>query len=106
MRSALPMDDCPPSPATALDTAVDWDAVLARACKRAETDCAICLAELLRQPQQHQQGVTVLSCSHVFHVACVTAFERFETGRGGAAFCPVCREPYQRRCFAASVTDC
>lgn len=77
--------------------AVDWEQVVGKVCERGETECAICLAPLAAQ--REAQGVCLLSCSHIFHAACVASFERFEQGRGGQASCPVCRSLYSRRCF-------
>jgi hypothetical protein len=61
-------------------------------------DCAVCLAPLMRR---QGQGVAALSCSHVLHTDCIAAFEAFEMCRGGRASCPVCRQAYSRREFAA-----
>ncbi|NWX15787.1 RNF32 protein, partial [Aegotheles bennettii] len=50
--------------------------------------CAICREEFALQPQ------VLLSCSHVFHKACLKAFEKFT----GKKSCPMCRkEQYQTR---------
>ncbi|NXL01485.1 RNF32 protein, partial [Mesembrinibis cayennensis] len=50
--------------------------------------CAICREEFALQPQ------VLLSCSHIFHKACLKAFEKFT----GKKFCPTCRkEQYQTR---------
>jgi hypothetical protein len=75
---------------------VDWEATISRACSREETDCAICLGPLAKK---EGQGLALLSCSHVFHVTCVTAFESFAASRRDVPSCPVCRGAYARRCF-------
>ncbi|KAM4688243.1 RING finger protein 32 [Discoglossus pictus] len=50
--------------------------------------CAICKEEFELQPQ------VLLSCSHVFHRACLEAFEKFT----GKKTCPMCRKnQYQTR---------
>jgi hypothetical protein len=74
-----------------------WAAVIGRACERGEVDCAVCLGPLARRGGQ---AVAALSCSHIFHVHCIAAFEMC---RGGVASCPVCRQGCSRREFAASV---
>ena len=75
---------------------VDWEAIISRACSREETDCAICLGPLAKK---EGQGLALLSCTHVFHVACVAAFEGFAASRRDVPSCPVCRGSYIRRCF-------
>lgn len=85
----------------AVDVDADWSCVVSKACHRAETECAICLSPLSRR---EQEGIALLSCSHVFHMQCVLSFEAFECGRGGKPSCPVCRAAYTRRCFAVPCT--
>ncbi|KAM7390346.1 hypothetical protein PAMA_008495 [Pampus argenteus] len=77
------------SPAGRL-TEDEWTQVKARSVLQRESvqPCAICREEFCLQPQ------VLLSCSHVFHRACLQAFERF-TGR---KCCPMCRrEQYETR---------
>lgn len=81
------------------DGQVDWATVIARACERGETECAVCLGALARE--EGDGGVAVLSCSHVLHVQCVASFEAFQGFALGTGRCPVCRGAYVRRCFAA-----
>eukprot|EP00879_Flechtneria_rotunda_P028159 GHRR01030240.1.p1 GENE.GHRR01030240.1~~GHRR01030240.1.p1 ORF type:complete len:432 (+),score=162.70 GHRR01030240.1:83-1378(+) len=83
--------------------AVDWEAVVSKACQRNETECAICLASLTAK--RETEGLALLSCSHTFHMQCVLSFERFEAGRGGQPSCPVCRSTYSRRCFAVQQVE-
>lgn len=83
----------------------DWDLLLSQACQRGETECAVCLTALVRTKDTQAQGVAVLTCSHVFHVTCIAAFEAFEVARGGCPTCPLCRAAYSRRCFAAEGLD-
>ncbi|XP_027129971.1 RING finger protein 32 isoform X3 [Larimichthys crocea] len=77
------------SPAGRL-TEDEWTRVKARSVQQGESahPCAICREEFLLQPQ------VLLSCSHVFHRACLQAFERFS----GRKCCPMCRkEQYETR---------
>eukprot|EP00727_Mastigamoeba_balamuthi_P006411 m51a1_g2390 hypothetical protein (400) ;mRNA; f:726433-727833 len=92
----------------------DWSRIVAAANDRGTTACPICLAPLLdpslyeqaeeenaaaegvaKKPQR--RGVTILSCTHVFHTRCVLSFEQFNTG--GLDTCPICRAVYSRRPF-------
>ncbi|XP_034428036.1 RING finger protein 32 isoform X1 [Hippoglossus hippoglossus] len=61
----------------------EWMQVKARSVHQGESaqPCAICREEFRLQPQ------VLLSCSHVFHRACLQAFERFS----GMKRCPMCR---------------
>ncbi|XP_042255947.1 RING finger protein 32 isoform X1 [Thunnus maccoyii] len=77
------------SPAGRL-TEDEWTQVKARSVQEGESaqPCAICREEFCLQPQ------VLLSCSHVFHRACLQAFERFS----GRKCCPICRrEQYETR---------
>lgn len=68
----------------------EWSGVKAKSNKRDDSGepCVICKEDFGLQEQ------VILSCSHVFHRACLQAFERF-TGR---KTCPMCRhEQYQTR---------
>ncbi|KAK2859560.1 hypothetical protein Q5P01_004180 [Channa striata] len=78
-----------PSPAERL-TEEEWSRVKARSVQQGESaqPCAICREEF------HMQHQVLLSCSHVFHKACLQAFERFS----GRKCCPICRrEQYETR---------
>ncbi|XP_074841176.1 RING finger protein 32 isoform X4 [Carettochelys insculpta] len=71
-------------------TAEEWDKVKQRSVKQGDSvqPCAICREEFALQPQ------VLLSCSHVFHRACLKAFEKF----AGKKTCPLCRKKqYQTR---------
>ncbi|XP_074549368.1 RING finger protein 32 [Halichoeres trimaculatus] len=77
------------SPAGRL-TEDEWMQIKARSVQQGESaqPCAICREEFHLQPQ------VLLSCSHVFHRACLQAFERFS----GRKCCPMCRkEQYETR---------
>nr|XP_056713632.1 RING finger protein 32 [Euleptes europaea] len=77
------------SPALPLTTE-EWEDVKQRSVKQGHSvqPCAICREEFALQPQ------VLLSCSHVFHRACLKAFERF----AGKKTCPMCRKiQYQTR---------
>ncbi|GFS14653.1 RING finger protein 32-like [Elysia marginata] len=68
----------------------EWSGVKAKSNQRDDSGepCVICKEDFGLQEQ------VILSCSHVFHRACLSAFERF-TGR---KTCPMCRhEQYQTR---------
>ncbi|XP_061660955.1 RING finger protein 32 isoform X2 [Syngnathoides biaculeatus] len=67
-----------------------WILVKARSVQQRESEqpCSICREPFCLQPQ------VLLSCSHVFHRACLQAFERFS----GRKCCPMCRrELYETR---------
>ncbi|XP_013404225.1 RING finger protein 32-like isoform X2 [Lingula anatina] len=71
-------------------TETEWNEVKQKSSKRDDfrQPCVICKEDLGSQQQ------VLLSCSHVFHRACLQAFERY-TGR---KTCPMCRrEQYQTR---------
>ncbi|XP_040922018.1 RING finger protein 32 [Toxotes jaculatrix] len=77
------------SPAERL-TEDEWTQVKTRSVQQGESaqPCAICREEFHLQPQ------VLVSCSHVFHRACLQAFERFS----GRKCCPLCRrEQYETR---------
>ncbi|XP_063001805.1 RING finger protein 32 [Elgaria multicarinata webbii] len=71
-------------------TMEEWEHVKQRSINQGDSvqPCAICREEFALQPQ------VLLSCSHVFHRACLKAFERF----AGKKTCPMCRKiQYQTR---------
>ncbi|XP_078661910.1 RING finger protein 32-like [Branchiostoma floridae x Branchiostoma belcheri] len=71
-------------------TEEEWQTVKHRACHRDDhtQPCVICKEDFGTQEQ------VLLSCSHVFHKACLQAFERFS----GKKTCPLCRrDQYQTR---------
>ncbi|NXU54798.1 RNF32 protein, partial [Turnix velox] len=71
-------------------TAEEWGKIKQRSIQHGDSTqpCAICREEFALQPQ------VLLSCSHVFHKACLKAFEKFM----GRKSCPMCRkEQYQTR---------
>ncbi|XP_051468767.1 RING finger protein 32 [Apus apus] len=73
-------------------TAEEWVKIKQRSIQNGDSiqPCATFREEFALQPQ----GRVLLSCSHVFHKACLKAFEKF----AGKMFCPVCRkEQYQTR---------
>uniref|UniRef100_A0A3Q3EBZ9 Ring finger protein 32 n=1 Tax=Labrus bergylta TaxID=56723 RepID=A0A3Q3EBZ9_9LABR len=70
----------------------EWRQVKARSVQQGESaqPCAICKEDFHLQPQ------VLLSCSHIFHRACLHAFERFS--KACKKCCPMCRkEPYETR---------
>ncbi|CAB1349482.1 unnamed protein product, partial [Coregonus sp. 'balchen'] len=77
------------SPARKL-TVDEWSQVKSRSIHEGDSKqpCVICREEFRLQTQ------VLLSCSHVFHRACLQAFERFS----GRKCCPMCRkEQYETR---------
>ena len=76
-----------------------WDAVLESALKRGLGECVVCLGPLATSTRV----VTLLSCSHALHEACIHSLERY-AGLNDALLCCVCRTPYQRRCLDKTCT--
>jgi len=72
-------------------TADEWKATKAAAIVRScGGDCPICMENLGADDQ------VILSCSHVFHKACLRSFEVFSQSK----VCPLCRrESYEKRLF-------
>ncbi|XP_048866604.1 RING finger protein 32 isoform X1 [Brienomyrus brachyistius] len=80
----------------------DWAKIEQKASQREASDCPICLTQLhpgsvetSGRPSGGFQQALLLSCSHVFHVCCLQAFEEFCWE--GRPVCPVCRSPYLKR---------
>ncbi|CAD5125729.1 DgyrCDS13938 [Dimorphilus gyrociliatus] len=72
-------------------TEKDWEQVKGKSNEREDhkQGCPICKENFDCEREQ-----VLLSCSHVFHRQCLTAFERFS----GKQCCPMCRkEKYQKR---------
>ena len=69
---------------------VDWKAVKAQSREREDSHCPICIGSLT-QVTKRRRRVAWLSCSHVFHLDCIEAFEGFQESQGMACQCPVCR---------------
>ncbi|KAK0139291.1 RING finger protein 32 [Merluccius polli] len=71
-------------------TAAEWSAARSRCVRQgaSASPCAICREEFGLQPQ------VLLCCSHVFHLVCLQAYERFSSRK----CCPMCRkEQYETR---------
>ncbi|NWX88878.1 RNF32 protein, partial [Nothoprocta pentlandii] len=86
LAQKLGLVEPPPLPLTA----EEWAKIKQRSIKQGDSvqPCAICREEFALQPQ------VLLSCSHVFHKACLKAFEKFT----GKKSCPMCRKKqYQTR---------
>ncbi|XP_067148628.1 RING finger protein 32 isoform X1 [Apteryx mantelli] len=86
LAQKLGLAEPPPLPLTA----EEWAKIKQRSIKHGDSvqPCAICREEFALQPQ------VLLSCSHVFHKACLKAFEKFT----GKKSCPMCRKKqYQTR---------
>ncbi|XP_024393093.1 uncharacterized protein [Physcomitrium patens] len=75
---------------------VDWQAVITKAEERYDRDCPICIAPM----QQGGKPLSWLSCSHMFHRGCISAFEAYNTISERISqcelSCPICRANYQR----------
>jgi len=85
-----------------------WQLIYHQANNRGDDDCPICMISLTSRP------CALLSCSHVIHDQCLTAFEKFHSLPGDAAptsvennkdaiinvssqcCCPLCRAKYQK----------
>jgi hypothetical protein len=77
----------PPEPALGKD---EWQQVECKSVARGDSKlpCPVCFEPFAQLPQ------IILSCSHVFHVNCLKAFERHI----GKRVCPMCRkEEYQSK---------
>lgn len=71
----------------------EWQAVRGQAIQRGahSQPCPICCEPFRTAPQ------VILSCSHVFHHACLRSFERF-LAPGAVRSCPMCRaKDYQKK---------
>ena len=66
-------DGFPPSPRGDKE---DWEAILASARERGLGQCGICLGN-----NKGLRGLSLLSCSHIFHKACLESFKRFAKDR-------------------------
>ncbi|XP_044803048.2 RING finger protein 32 isoform X1 [Bubalus bubalis] len=70
----------------------EWGEIQTQALRREAPDCPICLTALA--PRE----TVLLSCSHVFHRACLRALEEFSLGESAPFHaCPLCRCCYQKR---------
>ncbi|XP_043319923.1 RING finger protein 32 isoform X3 [Cervus canadensis] len=86
LAQKLGLFDPPPLPLSA----DEWDRVKQRSVEQGDSmqPCPICKEEFGLHPQ------VLLSCSHVFHRACLQAFEKFTNKKT----CPLCRKnQYQTR---------
>jgi len=72
---------------------VDWETVRQQALLRCDEECAICMMELKPRCQ------VLLSCTHVFHASCISAFENFSFDQEDA--CPICRSRYAKHTLEA-----
>lgn len=74
----------------------DWETVEEQAAARNESHCPICMVGF------NQGSEVLLSCSHIFHRACIASFERFtdnsNSKKSKERSCPICRcMDYQKR---------
>lgn len=77
---------------------------LLQALHRETSECSICLTPLSlssdrpRGPSGTGRETALLSCSHVFHHACLLALEQFSWGDSSPFHaCPLCRSCYQKK---------
>ncbi|EAR94468.1 anaphase-promoting complex subunit 11 RING-H2 finger protein (macronuclear) [Tetrahymena thermophila SB210] len=97
----------------------EWNEIKNKAINRCDKDCAICFNNLYlndhlqeenthvhsedkqccSQPnnQKQKKGLYILSCTHIFHANCLTAFERYNLQENQV--CPICRSQYQKQHF-------
>lgn len=70
-----------------------------QALHREAPDCPICLTALAAGgPAPAPRETVLLSCSHMFHHACLCALEEFSLGESTPFHaCPLCRSCYQKR---------
>ncbi|BFI29394.1 hypothetical protein MPTK2_3g02100 [Marchantia polymorpha subsp. ruderalis] len=89
------------NPSSSSLSSVDWHHVVEKALERGESECPICIGKLLRRGAKHK-GLAWLSCSHMFHIDCISTFEKFNDDlsepntRAKQYLCPVCRSNYKR----------
>ncbi|KAM5157414.1 RING finger protein 32 [Mantella aurantiaca] len=80
----------------------DWERIQVQAVHQEISDCPICITPLNynedHRGQSSPRPIVLLSCSHVFHHACLQAFEDFSVGK--CHICPLCRSPYQKKTFS------
>lgn len=72
-----------------------WTTAFNLAKGRLGEDCSICLGEL-----KGNRPLMATSCGHLFHAACLLAFEQFATEKKGS--CPNCRHHYNKAPFMKS----
>ncbi|XP_045693761.1 RING finger protein 32 isoform X2 [Phyllostomus hastatus] len=84
----------------------DWQQIQEQALRRDTHECSICLTPLSVGPGSPSgagggapaRPTALLSCSHVFHHACLLALERLSWGDASPFHaCPLCRSCYQKR---------
>lgn len=68
---------------------IEWNTIVQKAKDRCDKDCPICYMKF-----GGNKKLTLLDCSHVFHAACLNAFEFYDPYK--AHTCPVCRHKYRR----------
>ncbi|KAM8967163.1 RING finger protein 32 [Pelodytes ibericus] len=83
----------------------EWGKIQIQAIRREVSECPICIMPLQHRNDSHwtedpgpsARPVVLLSCSHVFHLACLRAFEEFTVEDSHK--CPLCRSAYQKKVF-------
>lgn len=67
----------------------EWVEIKKKGIERCGVDCAICLNKLF-----NKKPLYLLSCSHIFHIHCIEALERYSIQNKKK--CPICRDAYQK----------
>ena len=82
--------------------ATDWPSLKVKAIETLSiTECPICISPLLA-PQATPTGhaprpISLLSCGHTLHKACVSSLEQYCYSEAELPICPLCRAPYLRQ---------
>ncbi|XP_057289444.1 RING finger protein 32-like [Hydractinia symbiolongicarpus] len=71
----------------------EWENIQIKAIKRGKKECPICLSLL----NDGSKGTMLLSCTHVYHMQCLLAYEQYNNKH--EKLCPVCRTEYNKRSF-------
>ncbi len=69
-----------------------WALARRQADVRCDTECPICMVEFRGGPKA--RALVLLSCTHVFHGACIESFEQY--ARNERPTCPMCRAEYEK----------
>ncbi|KAJ8036036.1 RING finger protein 32 [Holothuria leucospilota] len=81
----------------------EWESIHQKAKTRGTSECPICImpfrtassSDSPRQDHSNRKYYCLLSCTHLFHKACLEAFEEFSLLE--EKVCPVCRSSYHKR---------
>ena len=86
----------------------EWMNILYKSKDQNSKECPICMTSFYHDPNEskydivfdidqegHDQNLTLLSFSHIFHASCIESFEKFNVFEEKQ--CPICRCHYERR---------